>query len=128
MSVLLIVDTQHHPQAASQRTTLPIRCRLFEPGRDDWNRGLRELRTTIVHEGRLGRLADGSIRLNGILGVDLRLDADEAARICREGLKITSSALEIDVGAEAFAKALASLPPSGTVLPFARRLSSSRSR
>ncbi len=32
-----------------------------------------------------------------------------------------SPELEIDIGADAFTKALAALPPSGTVLPFVRR-------
>ncbi|MDQ7249995.1 hypothetical protein [Dongia sedimenti] len=121
MSMVLIADSKHHTRTAAQPATLPVRCKLFGPGREDWNRGLRELRWTILREGWLSRLADGATRLHGILGVDLRLDAAQTARISREGLKITASELEIDVGADAFAKALAQLPPSGTVLPFPRR-------
>lgn len=121
MTVLSIVDSEGHRQEAPRRATLPIRCRLFRPGREDWNRGLRELRWTFLRDGWLSRLADGTIRLHGILGVDLRLNATQVARIGEEGLQITSSDLEIDIGAEAFTKALAALPPSGTVLPFACR-------
>lgn len=119
--MLLIVDTERHRRSDRRQATLPIRCKLFGPGRDDWSRGLRALRRTIVHDGWLSRLADGSIRLHGLLGVDLRLNAAQVDRIRQEGLQITSPDLEIDIGAEAFAKALASLPGSGTVLPFVRR-------
>jgi hypothetical protein len=121
MSMVLIVDSQRDIRAARPQAALPIRCKLFGPGREDWNRGLRELRWTILRDGTLSRLADGTIRLHGILGVDLRLNAAQLARICEEGLQIASSDLEIDISADAFARALASLPPSGTVLPFLRR-------
>jgi len=122
MSTVLIVDSQRHRREVPHQTTLPIRCKLFGLGREDWNRGLRELRGTIRRDGWLSRCPDGAIRLHGILGVDLRLDAAQVERIHEEGLQITSSDLEIDIGADAFAKALASLPPSGTVLPFLRAL------
>lgn len=126
--MLLVVDTKRHHAPSQSTAILPIRCSLYGFGREDWSRGLRELRHTIVHEGRLSRMADGAIRLHGILGVDLRLNRDQVARIRREGLQITSPELGIDIRADAFEKALAALPPSGTVLPFAARLSSSKSR
>jgi len=126
--MLLIVDSKRHPTPYRSAASLLIRCRLYGPGREDWSRGLRELRHTIVHEGRLSRMADGAIRLHGILGVDLRLNTDQMARVRREGLQITSPELEIDIRAKAFEDALAALPPSGTVLPFARRLTPSGSR
>jgi hypothetical protein len=121
MTVLSIVDSERQPRDVRRQARLPIRCKLFGPGREDWSRGLRELRWTLLREGWLSRLADGSIRLHGILGVDLRLNASQVARIAKEGLQITASELEIDIDADAFAKALAALPPSGTVLPFVRR-------
>jgi hypothetical protein len=121
MSMVLIADSQRPRREAPPQATLPIRCKLFGPGREDWSRGLRELRWTIQRDGWLSRLPDGTIRLHGILGVNLRLNAAQVARIRQEGLQITASELEIDIGASAFAKALASLPPSGTVLPFVRR-------
>ena len=126
--MLLVVDTKRHHASSRSTATLPIRCSLYGPGREDWSRGLRELRHTIVHDGRLSRMADGAIRLHGILGVDLRLNTDQVGRIRREGLQMTSSELEIDIRADAFEKALAALPSSGTVLPFAARLRPSRSR
>ena len=119
--MVLIADSQRHRREAAQQAALPIRCKLFGPGREDWSRGLRELRWTIQRDGWLSRLPDGTIRLHGILGVDLRLNAAQVERIRKEGLQITASELEIDIGADAFATALASLLPSGTVLPFARR-------
>ena len=124
--MLRIVESNRLHPHAQQQASLPIRCKLFGPGREDWSRGLRELRWTILRDGWLSRIADGTIRLHGILGVDLRLNADQVARIRREGLQITSADLEIDIRADAFAKALAALPPSGTVLPFPRQPSSSR--
>ena len=120
--MVLIVDPQRHRREAAQQATLPIRCKLFGQGREDWSRGLRELRGTIRRDGWLSRFPDGTIRLHGIVGVDLRLDAAQVECISKEGLQITFSDLEIDIGADAFAKALASLPPSATVLPFLRAL------
>ena len=120
--MVLIVDSQQDSRVARPQATLPIRCKLFGPGREDWSRGLRELRGTIRRDGWLSRCPDGTIRLHGILGVDLRLDAAQVERIREEGLQISSSELEIDIRADAFAKALASLPPSATVLPFLRAL------
>jgi len=125
MSMLLIVDPAGHRREARRQATLPIHCKLYGQGREDWDRGLRALRTTIIREGWLSRMRDGTIRLHGVLGVDLRLDAAQVARIRQEGLQITSPDMEIDIGGDAFAKALAALPPSGTVLPFARQPSSS---
>jgi len=119
--MVMIVDSQRQSRPARQQAVLPIRCKLFGPGREDWSRGLRELRWTMLRDGWLSRLADGTIRLHGILGVDLRLNAREVERIRQEGLQITSSDLEIDIDADAFEKALAALPRSGTVLPFVRR-------
>ncbi len=119
--MVLIVGSQQQNRQARQQATLLIRCKLFGPGREDWNRGLRELRWTILREGGLSRLADGTIRLHGVLGVDLRLNPVEVARIRHEGLQIAASELEIDIAADAFAKALAALPPTGTVFPFPGR-------
>jgi len=116
--MLLVVDSKRHHAPFQSTAILPIRCRLYGPGREDWNRGLRELRHMIVHQGRLSRMADGAIRLHGILGVDLRLDTDQVGRIRREGLQMTSSELEINIRADAFEKALVALPSSGAVLPF----------
>jgi hypothetical protein len=121
MSMVMIVDSQRQSRPARQQAVLPIRCKLFGPGREDWSRGLRELRWTMLRDGWLSRLADGTIHLHGILGVDLRLNAREVEWIRQEGLQITSSDLEIDIDADAFEKALAALPRSGTVLPFVRR-------
>ncbi len=121
MSVVSIAEPRHRrPQA-----TLPIRCKLYGPGREDWSRGLRELRLTILREGWLSRMPDGTIRLHGILGVDLKLDDAQVARIRREGLQITSPDMEIDIRADAFVRALNALPPSGIVLSFLRQPSSS---
>ncbi len=119
--MMLIVDSPRQNRPARQQATLPIRCKLFGPGREDWNRGLRELRWTILREGGLSRLADGTIRLHGVLGVDLRLNPAEVERIRHEGLQIAASEIEIDIAADAFAKALAALSPAGTVLPFPGR-------
>jgi hypothetical protein len=121
MSMVVIVDSEQQSRQAQPQATLPIRCKLFGLGREDWNRGLREVRWTIRRDGWLSRLADGTIRLHGILGVDLRLDAAQVARVRQEGLQIASSDLEVDIDADAFEKALASLPRSGAVLPFVRR-------
>jgi hypothetical protein len=121
MSMVLIVDSERQRRVARPQAILPVRCKLFGPGREDWSRGLRELRRTMRRDGWLSRQPDGSIRLHGILGVDLRLNAGEVARIAKEGLQITASELEIEISADAFAEALAALPPSGTVLPFVRR-------
>jgi hypothetical protein len=112
----------------TRRGVLSLRCKVFGPGKEDWNRGFREFRRTILREGRVSRLADGTIRLHGLLGVDLRLGAADVERIGKEGLQITSPDLEIGIDADAFARALASLPRSGTVLPFPLGLRPSASR
>jgi hypothetical protein len=121
LTVVSIAGTERHRQA-SHNAVLPVRCRIFGPGREDWNRGFHEFRRTILREGRVSRLADGAIRLHGLLGVDLCLGPADVERIGKEGLQITSPDLEIEIDADAFARALASLPRSGTVLPFPRRV------
>ena len=113
--MVMIVDSQRQLRPAQHQATLPIRCKLFGPGREDWNRGLRELRCTIRRDGRLSRLADGTIRLHGLLGVDLRLNAEQVERIGQEGLQILSSELEVDIDAAAFAKALDASDLDGAV-------------
>jgi len=109
-----------HPQAVTEQSEVPIRCRIFGQGREDWNRGLRELSSTIVHKGRLTRLADGAIRLTGLPSVDLRLSPAQAERVQNDGLRLSSSNLEIEIDAAAFRKALASLPRPADVIRFDR--------
>ena len=120
---LVSISNAHHPQPQSRRGVLTLRCKVFGPGKEDWNRGLREPRRIVIREARLSRCADGTIRLHGFLGLNLTLDASSLARIRQQGLKIASSDLEIEIDALAFAQALASLPRSGVVVPFSRRSS-----
>ena len=120
---LVSISDAHHSQPQSRRGVLTLRCKVFGPGKEDWNRGLLEPRRIIIREARLSRCADGMIRLHGFLGLNLTLDASNLDRIRRQGLKIESSDLEIEIDAGAFEKALGSLPAPATVLAFSRRSS-----
>jgi hypothetical protein len=106
-----------------RRGTLSLRCKVFGPGKEDWNRGLREPRRVIIREARLSRCADGAVRLHGFLDLDLVLDASSQERVRREGLKIASSDLEIKISAAEIERALRALPKPATVLAFSRRSS-----
>ena len=120
---LVSITGAHRPDASSRRGILSLSCKIFGPGREDWNRGLREPRRVILREARLSRCADGAIRLHGFLGLDLFLDASDQDRIRSIGLKIATADLEIEIDAAAFAKAMASLPKTANVLAFSRRSS-----
>ncbi|HVZ02260.1 MAG TPA: hypothetical protein VHA35_22325 [Dongiaceae bacterium] len=124
MSVVSIMNdtpSRHAQPAGRGEAEVPIRCRLFGQGREDWNRGLRELRRTIVHEGTLARLADGAVRLTGLPSLDLRLGPAEIDRVRRDGLRIVSPIIEIELDAPSFRRALSALPPPAEVRPFPRR-------
>jgi len=122
MSVVSMMDGgRRRSRASAGAGALSIRCSLFGPGREDWNRGLRELRATILHVGELRRMADGAIVLHGIPSVDLRLDRVQIDRILKHGLRIPSGEFEIEIEAASFARALSSLPGTGRVLPFPPR-------
>ena len=121
MSVVSMMDGGRRRSRAAAPGALPVRCRLIGPGREDWNRGLRELRATILHEAELRRSADGAIVLHGIPSVDLRLDRAEIGRVLEHGFRISSRDIEIEIDASSFRQALSALLPSGQVLPFPSR-------
>jgi len=121
MSVVSMMDGGRQRSRAAPAGALPIRCRLFGPGREDWNRGLRERRATILHEAELRRLADGAIVLHGIPSIELRLDRTQISRVLEHGLRISSPDIEIEIDAAAFRRALSALLPPGQVLPFPAR-------
>jgi hypothetical protein len=117
----LVSVTGAHGTHTPPRGTLSLRCTVFGPGKEDWNRGLREPRRVIIREARLSRCGDGSIRLHGFLGLDVVLDASSLDRVRRLGLKVASSDLEIAIDAASIERALAALPQPATVLAFSRR-------
>jgi len=123
MSVVLLAGAGRRKDspAAQHAGEVSVRCRFFGPGREDWNRGERVLRMIAVHSGRLSRLRNGSLCLRGIPGVDVHLSAAQIDRILQTGFAISSSNLEIEIDADAFKRAMQSLPPSGTVHPFRKR-------
>jgi hypothetical protein len=96
------------PRRNRETGTVTIRCRIFEPGHEDWSRGLRELKCIVAHAGAISREADGSVCLRGLPAIDLKFDPAQVAQILRDGLKITSSGFEAEISAADFR---AALPP-----------------
>jgi hypothetical protein len=124
MSVFSMVGAgrqrQQNVRAVRDGAEVLIRCRLFDQGREDWNRGLRELRSTVIHKGKLTRLPDGAICLIGLPSVNVRLAGPQLESALKDGLRIVSSSLEIEVDAEGFRRAVSALPASAEVHPLRR--------
>lgn len=119
--MLMTLITPPRRGEAAGACTLPVRCRIFGPGQEDWNRGVRSLRRVGLQEGSLTRLGDGGVCIRDLPGADLNLAAAEVAHIRDHGLRISAGSLEITIHAEDFRKALDALPPSGAVLLFGRK-------
>jgi hypothetical protein len=109
------------PDKEEQRGQLTIHCQLFGHGREDWNRGLREPRGTIVRSGWLTRLSDGAICLHGLPAMDLRLDASQIERIRCHGLRIFGADFEVEIDAPSFRQALSALPTTARIVPLLPR-------
>jgi hypothetical protein len=96
--------------ATAERLTVAMRCKLFGQGREDWNRGLRELHSTTMLEGQMTRLADGTILLSGVPLTDVRLNRAQIDRARKDGLRLVSTEIEVDIDSASFENALLSLP------------------
>lgn len=118
---MLIVDVAE-PSAPSavfplcrQARGVVVTCREFTIGKDDWNRGVRELRRVFATEGRIAYLVNGSLRLSGLPIGDIILDAAEVSRVLSDGLQIRSHDLEAEITAADFRNTLLPIPVDGRI-------------
>jgi hypothetical protein len=111
MSVIDFSTARHRQTSIGSKAaegSVTIRCRIFSHGKEDWSRGLRELKYIVTHTGTVTREPDGSVCLHGLPAIDLRLSPDQVTQILRDGLKITSSDFEAEISGADFR---AALPP-----------------
>jgi hypothetical protein len=92
-----------------------ISCRVFGPGTEDWNRGLRDLKASYVYAGCLARQNHGAIVLRGLPCGELLLTKEQVTQCLTAGFRIASTDFDAEIPVEAFRAALATLPKGGVI-------------
>jgi hypothetical protein len=105
------------PAVSSSRAAaaVDIHCRVFSPGSEDWNRGLRDLKASYVYAGCLTRQNNGAIVLRGLPCGELLLTKEQVKQCLAAGFRIASTDFDAEIPVEAFRAALATLPKGGVI-------------